>query len=230
MAKKEYPKTPVLPVDIAGKIPPQALDLEDAVLGALMLEKDAILTVIDILKPESFYKDAHQKIFKAILDLATWEAVQAKLDRGRKESTRNARRLYLLRCHIKCQCGYSFTGSNGGRKNEQYYRCTGHNTDSVRKCSMPRVKAELLEGKVWEWIDTDVLNEDHIRAAVADRQDGTAEARARLEAERERYYRQLVDLDTQIDRLAQLFARGADERFYLGTPDCKDPRCPLLSI
>jgi replicative DNA helicase len=36
-----------------------------------MLEKDAILSVIDILKPESFYKDVHQKIFKAILDLAS---------------------------------------------------------------------------------------------------------------------------------------------------------------
>jgi replicative DNA helicase len=71
MAKKEYPKSNVLPVDVAGKIPPQAIDLEEAVLGALMLEKDAILTIIDILKPESFYKDVHQKIFKAILDLAT---------------------------------------------------------------------------------------------------------------------------------------------------------------
>ena len=41
-----------------GKLPPQALDLEEVVLGALMLEKDALSTVIDILKPESFYKDA----------------------------------------------------------------------------------------------------------------------------------------------------------------------------
>jgi replicative DNA helicase len=70
MAKKEYQKTNVLPVDVAGKIPPQAIDLEEAVLGALMLEKDAIISVIDILKPESFYKDIHQKIFKGIIDLA----------------------------------------------------------------------------------------------------------------------------------------------------------------
>lgn len=70
MAKKEYQKTNQLPVDIAGRIPPQALDLEEAVLGALMLEKEAILMVIDILKPESFYRDVHQKIYKAILDLA----------------------------------------------------------------------------------------------------------------------------------------------------------------
>lgn len=49
-----------------GKLPPQAVDLEEAVLGALMLEKDALSSVIDILKPEVFYKDSHQKIFKTI--------------------------------------------------------------------------------------------------------------------------------------------------------------------
>jgi len=52
-----------------GKLPPQAVDLEEAVLGALMLEKDALTTVIDILKPESFYKDAHQEIYRAIVTL-----------------------------------------------------------------------------------------------------------------------------------------------------------------
>ncbi len=49
-----------------GKLPPQAIDLEEAVFGALMLEKDAFSSVIDILKPEVFYKDNHQKIFSAI--------------------------------------------------------------------------------------------------------------------------------------------------------------------
>ena len=52
-----------------GKIPPQAVDLEEAVLGALMLEKEAVNEVIDILKAESFYKETHQKIFNAIHDL-----------------------------------------------------------------------------------------------------------------------------------------------------------------
>src|SRR5688500_5858540 len=49
-----------------GKLPPQAVDLEEAVLGALMLEKDALSAVIDILNPNVFYKDSHQKIFTAI--------------------------------------------------------------------------------------------------------------------------------------------------------------------
>jgi replicative DNA helicase len=52
-----------------GKLPPQAVDIEEAVLGALMLEKDALTAVIDVLRPECFYKDAHQVIFEAIRDL-----------------------------------------------------------------------------------------------------------------------------------------------------------------
>ena len=52
-----------------GKLPPQALDLEESVLGALMLEKDALTDVIDILKPENFYKDANKEIYNAIIDL-----------------------------------------------------------------------------------------------------------------------------------------------------------------
>ncbi|RLD68086.1 MAG: replicative DNA helicase [Bacteroidetes bacterium] len=53
-----------------GKIPPQALELEEAVLGAIMLEKNAALEILDLLIPESFYMEAHQKIFRAISDLS----------------------------------------------------------------------------------------------------------------------------------------------------------------
>jgi replicative DNA helicase len=52
-----------------GKMPPQALELEQAVLGALMLEKDALTEVIEILQPESFYKDSHNRIYNAIRTL-----------------------------------------------------------------------------------------------------------------------------------------------------------------
>ena len=52
-----------------GKLPPQAVDVEEAVLGALMIEKDALTAVVDILKPETFYKEAHQRAYSAILTL-----------------------------------------------------------------------------------------------------------------------------------------------------------------
>ena len=56
-----------------GKLPPQVVELEETVLGAVMLEKEAFDNVVEILQPESFYKETHQKIFKAIIDLSTKE-------------------------------------------------------------------------------------------------------------------------------------------------------------
>lgn len=49
-----------------GKLPPQAVDLEEAVLGAMMIDKKGVDEAIDILKPEAFYKEAHRYIFEAI--------------------------------------------------------------------------------------------------------------------------------------------------------------------
>ncbi len=54
---------------ILGKIQPQAIELEEAVLGALMLEKEALSQVIDILKPDSFYVEANRHVFQAIQSL-----------------------------------------------------------------------------------------------------------------------------------------------------------------
>jgi replicative DNA helicase len=61
---------PDLSTMMYGKVPPQAKDLEEAVLGAIMLEKAAFDLVVEILKPECFYVDAHQRIFKAMKSLA----------------------------------------------------------------------------------------------------------------------------------------------------------------
>ena len=56
-------------IDNIGKIPPQAIDLEQAVLGALMLDGEALSNSIEILRTESFYLNEHQKVFSAIEDL-----------------------------------------------------------------------------------------------------------------------------------------------------------------
>ncbi|MBM4160290.1 MAG: replicative DNA helicase [Ignavibacteria bacterium] len=52
-----------------GRVPPQAVDVEMAVLGAMLLEKGAIAKVIEILDDSSFYKPAHQRIFVAMIAL-----------------------------------------------------------------------------------------------------------------------------------------------------------------
>ncbi len=56
-----------------GKLPPQAIEVEEAVLGALMLERDAYVTIADIIDTNSFYKEEHQKIFEAIKHLSMHE-------------------------------------------------------------------------------------------------------------------------------------------------------------
>uniref|UniRef100_UPI003216AE7D replicative DNA helicase n=1 Tax=uncultured Draconibacterium sp. TaxID=1573823 RepID=UPI003216AE7D len=53
-----------------GKLPPQAVEVEEAVLGALMLERDAYVTVADTIDTNSFYKEEHRKIFDAIKTLS----------------------------------------------------------------------------------------------------------------------------------------------------------------
>ena len=52
-----------------GKIPPQAIELEEAVLGAMLIDKKGVDEVIDILQPEAFYKTSHQYIFNSIYKL-----------------------------------------------------------------------------------------------------------------------------------------------------------------
>ncbi len=54
---------------VFGKVQPQALPLEEAVLGAIMLDKDALPVVLDIIRSESFYSEGHQLIYKAMLRL-----------------------------------------------------------------------------------------------------------------------------------------------------------------
>ena len=71
MANKKKPYKEKVENSELGKIPPQALDLEEAVLGAMMLEKNAALEILDLLIPESFYIEAHQKIYKAISSLSS---------------------------------------------------------------------------------------------------------------------------------------------------------------
>src|SRR5690348_286701 len=51
------------------KLPPSAVDLEEAVLGAILLEKDAMINILEFLRPEHFYVEAHRLIYEAILDL-----------------------------------------------------------------------------------------------------------------------------------------------------------------
>ena len=52
-----------------GRIPPQNIEAEQSVLGAMLLDVDIIPSVVEILKIEDFYREDHREVFKVILDL-----------------------------------------------------------------------------------------------------------------------------------------------------------------
>ena len=56
-------------VNIGGMVTPQDLDAEKSIIGAILLDSDAIVSVAQTLKPEYFYKQAHSEIVKAIFQL-----------------------------------------------------------------------------------------------------------------------------------------------------------------
>ncbi|NCQ16607.1 replicative DNA helicase, partial [Candidatus Falkowbacteria bacterium] len=51
------------------KLPPQSLETEASLLGCLLIDKDAIFKIADILRPEDFYKDSHGLIYSAMREL-----------------------------------------------------------------------------------------------------------------------------------------------------------------
>jgi len=77
MAKKEYKSSTEKNreafnalTEIGGTVPPQAVELEEAVLGALMLDKDSVIAVQEYITPDSFYEPVHRTIYKAIEELS----------------------------------------------------------------------------------------------------------------------------------------------------------------
>ena len=58
-----------MPEKIPGKLPPQNIEAEKSVLGCLMVDKNAIIKVVDFLRPEDFYRGIHQEIYRACQEL-----------------------------------------------------------------------------------------------------------------------------------------------------------------
>jgi replicative DNA helicase len=55
--------------DLSGKLPPQNIEAEEAILGGILLDPEAMGRIVDVLRPEMFYVSAHQEIFRACLML-----------------------------------------------------------------------------------------------------------------------------------------------------------------
>ena len=52
-----------------GKIPPHNKEAEQSVLGSILIDKDGILKIVDLINPDDFYYDTHKMIYEAMIDL-----------------------------------------------------------------------------------------------------------------------------------------------------------------
>ena len=68
---REQRPRPTTPEGYPGRVPPQDIEAERAVLGSVLLSNEAIFTAIEALVPEDFYRPQHQVIYQSMLDLAT---------------------------------------------------------------------------------------------------------------------------------------------------------------
>ena len=64
-----------MPKELDTKVPPQSIDAEMALIGAMLIEKDAVIKALEIVKEDDFYKEVHKHIFEAIRDLNDTQAV-----------------------------------------------------------------------------------------------------------------------------------------------------------
>lgn len=56
-------------IQTLGRIPPHSLEAEQSVLGAMIIDKEAINTAVETIRPEDFYKEANKEIYETILEL-----------------------------------------------------------------------------------------------------------------------------------------------------------------
>lgn len=164
-------------------------------------------------KGELHYKYSGEEFIIRVTPIITqgeWDQATYLREERLRLSRRAARQLYILRTHVRCgRCGSSCVGSHGGRR-FHYYRCVAITKPKAdrTKCNLPQFRDVILEGSVWSWLCSDVLNEEHIRAAIAPVDDETEGKRAHLEGERATLARQLESLDARASKLIELYTIG----------------------
>jgi DNA invertase Pin-like site-specific DNA recombinase len=185
-----------------------------------------------------------------ILDQDTFNAIQRKLDAGRQLSKRNTRRLYLLRCRVRCSCGYAVCGYPN-RSGTLGYRCLGRNRTRYphSTCQMPSIPADLLETRVWDWLEHEALDDRQLQARIAREQartrtergaESVAARRTNLEAKlaanaaaeqqllteaiRKRFSEAAIDTEQR-----RIFAEREDLHRRLTALGAPEPPLPLLS-
>src|SRR6266536_1957251 len=146
----------------------------------------------------------------ALVDVDTWERAQTALTRNRSLSKKNAKRPYLLRGLVKCQCGMTYVGSVAAGK--PGYRCNASvmqaSGRSAGRCNSGWVSGTALERAVWKEVRGFVDHpEEHIAEAQQQLRDRLADA-SQHEDRRKALARDLAGKEQERERVLDLFRRG----------------------
>jgi DNA invertase Pin-like site-specific DNA recombinase len=148
----------------------------------------------------------------AIVDEATWHAVQQRLDNRPPHARHRRVHDYLVANRLTCVCGYNLIGrSSANRRSVKPYLSyvCGGRKGNVRPCTMRSVPAPVLDAIVWAWMKKVVANPGRLKAAHADHTAVQAERLAALEQQREPLYQQKVEHEQALSRLVDLYTRGS---------------------
>jgi DNA invertase Pin-like site-specific DNA recombinase len=130
---------------------------------------------------------------------------QAKIADGRAQSQRRTRRSYLLRCRIRCACGYSMTGTTTHGGQRYAYRCISRDRARGRTpCGLPYAPGGAVESRVWAWLREEVLNPERLKAQA----ERLAQASPAPPSARDLDAQRLADVDRRIAALLDLYLDG----------------------
>lgn len=148
-----------------------------------------------------------------IVDEATWARAQTQLDRNKQHARRNAKRDYLLRGLVFCECGRRWTGRYKNHLGRAYYRCPVTETEPWRgKCTYRHgIEQGKLESVVLAAVKDFLLNPE-IRAK------GMASERERVGVERQRLTENLAAIDKRISDVQRRLGALLDAALTDGFP------------
>lgn len=155
----------------------------------------------------------------AIVEPALFEQAQKqiKLNKRRHQSRKPAR-VYLMSARFTCHCGKAVVGGSASRTNSKgekvyypYYRCSGRYNTVPTNCQQTNLKAEQIDGLVWEWVYNLLQDENALDEGLDE-----LETRAREQVEPTKRQLETVQnliekLEGRIGRLVSAFGDAEDE-------------------
>ena len=149
----------------------------------------------------------------ALVDPATWEAAQFRLQRNQALARRNAQRFYLLSSLLTCgTCGRRMAGTYHKARGRRYYRCGQHGSpgrvDGSGACRSGAVYADTLEETVWERIASLLRDPAMLQEELVRRRESGSPTRDSLEGELRQARDRLTALPAEMDRLVDGYGKG----------------------